>query len=251
MTTNQWHFAKDGQVKGPFDDEQFRALCESGTINAATYVWKPSYPDWVRLAESDFRYKSMVAPPRVAPRPAPSAGAAYHAAADSSAYAADPSAAYNDAYASSTSEYEVEDLSLLQYYLRTLTANYVTFRGRARRKEYWGFILFNILAIVALTAIGLGIDSAVGNIGSHGRGEPIVFSILIAIYVLGTFLPSLAILARRLHDINLSAWFILLHLIPYVGGIIVLIMTVLSSYPGRNKHGPSPVRPKGQQLNYA
>jgi uncharacterized membrane protein YhaH (DUF805 family) len=251
MTTNQWHFAKDGQVKGPYDDEQFKALCESGAINAATYVWRPHYPDWVRLAESDFRYKTMVAPPRVAPRPAPSAGAAYHAAADSSPYGAAHSAAYNDDYASNTSDYEVEDLSLLQYYVRALTKKYVTFRGRARRKEYWGFILFNILAIVVFAVIGASIDLAIGNIGSSGRAEPLVLTILLAIYALGTLLPSLAILARRLHDINISAWFILLHFIPYVGGIIILIMTVLSSYPGRNKHGPSPVIPKGQQLNYA
>jgi uncharacterized membrane protein YhaH (DUF805 family) len=243
MTTNQWHFSKDGQVKGPYDDEQFKALCEVGTINAATYVWKPSYPDWVRLAESDFRYKSMVAPPPAAPRPGPSAGPAYHASGHSTAY--------TDAYAPSNSDYEVEDISLWGYFTRALTSKYVDFQGRARRKEYWGFILFNVLVLIAVTIIGILIDTAVGNIGSRGEEVPVVFLILLGIYYLGTLLPSLAILGRRLHDINLSAWFILLAFIPYVGGIIIFVMTVLSSYPGRNKYGPSPVRPKGQQMNYA
>jgi uncharacterized membrane protein YhaH (DUF805 family) len=243
MTTNQWHFSKDGQVKGPYDDEQFKALCEVGTINAATYVWKPSYPDWVRLAESDFRYKSMVSPPPAAPRPAPSAGPAYHASAHSTDY--------TDSYASSASDYEVEDLSLLQYYMRALTSKYVDFQGRARRKEYWGFVLFNFLALIILAIVGVLIDTAVGNIGSRGSDEPIVLLVLLGIYYLGTLLPGIAITARRLHDINLSAWFILLAFIPYLGGIIIFIMTLLSSYPGRNKYGPCPVRPTAQQGNFA
>jgi uncharacterized membrane protein YhaH (DUF805 family) len=102
-----------------------------------------------------------------------------------------------------------------------------------------------------LVAIGLSIDAAVGNIGSNSRDEPIVFAVLIVIYFLGTFLPNLAIQARRLHDINVSAWLMLLHFVPYVGGIIIFIMTLLSSYPGRNKYGPSPVEPKFAQHNYA
>ncbi|MEJ2228568.1 MAG: DUF805 domain-containing protein [Alphaproteobacteria bacterium] len=243
MATNQWHYSNDGQVKGPYNDEQLKSLCEVGTVTAKTYVWKPDYPDWKRLAESDFQYKSaimsqpMPSQPPVSARQAPSASASYQAATNE---------LYDDDY-----NYEVEDLSLWEYFTRAITSKYVDFQGRARRKEYWGFVLFNFIGLCLAFAAGIAVDTVIKTITSYSWDAPIVTSLLTLIYLVGTLLPGLAILARRLHDINLSAWFILLHLLPYLGGIIVFIMTVLSSYPGRNKYGPSPVEPFAPQRDYA
>lgn len=64
--------------------------------------------------------------------------------------------------------------------------------------------------------------------------------ILSSLVALAVFLPSLAVLARRLHDTSRSAWWILIGLIPLVGAIILIIFAVQDSTPGSNEFGPSP-----------
>ena len=107
----------------------------------------------------------------------------------------------------------------MEYYIDAFR-NYVNFKGRATRKQFWMFILFNFLAGFALGFIG-GVVPALAFLGS--------------IYSLGVLLPSLAIGARRLHDTDRSAWWLLLYLLPIVGPIVLLVFFVLPSTPGSNR----------------
>src|ERR1035441_9612615 len=116
----------------------------------------------------------------------------------------------------------------MNWYLMVLK-KYAQFSGRSRRKEYWMFALFNCLFCLPLYILALVFrEDAIGSI----------FLGLYFIYVLAILLPSLAVGVRRLHDTGKSGWMLLLCLIPIVGGIIVLVFTVLDSNPGPNEYGP-------------
>lgn len=113
----------------------------------------------------------------------------------------------------------------MQWYLKVLK-NYVGFQGRARRKEYWMFVLFNvIISLVLSLVIGL-INQTVGTVLNY-------------VYSLAVLLPSLAVAVRRLHDTGRSGWMILLGLIPLVGGIILIVFMCQDSQD-ENKYGSNP-----------
>jgi uncharacterized membrane protein YhaH (DUF805 family) len=124
----------------------------------------------------------------------------------------------------------------MQWYLKVLK-NYATFRGRARRKEYWMFTLFHAIILIVL-AILMGLFSDPYSPESIG-----VFGYILALYVIATFIPSLAVLVRRLHDMGKSGWWAILNFIPLVnsiGGIILLVFTCIDSESGGNRFGPNP-----------
>jgi uncharacterized membrane protein YhaH (DUF805 family) len=108
--------------------------------------------------------------------------------------------------------------------------NYVTFTGRSRRKAYWMFVLFNIIAAVLAGVI----DNALGLAGKDGYGP------ISGLYSLAVFIPGLALAIRRLHDTGRTGWWMLLGLIPLFGWIILLIFFVTDSQPGSNPYGPNP-----------
>jgi uncharacterized membrane protein YhaH (DUF805 family) len=119
----------------------------------------------------------------------------------------------------------------MKWFLDALKNRYATFEGRARRKEYWFFVLFYALAIVALAIV----DDIVGT-----YREEVGFGLLTAVFVLATFIPTLAVTVRRLHDTNRSGWWVLLEFVPIVGGLVLLVFMVLDSQPGANRFGPNP-----------
>jgi len=112
----------------------------------------------------------------------------------------------------------------MEWYLKVLK-NYAVFEGRARRKEYWMFFLFNIIFAFVIAFVE-------GMVGSPG--------IVYMIYVLGVFIPGLAVGARRLHDTGRSGWWLLLYLLPIIGPIVLLVFFVLDSQPGDNEYGANP-----------
>lgn len=112
----------------------------------------------------------------------------------------------------------------MEYYIDAWK-NYVNFQGRARRKAYWLFVLFNFIAAVLLGVI----DSILGT-----------DAMLSSIYSLAVFLPSIALGVRRLHDIGRSGWWLLIGLIPLVGWIVLLVFALTNSQPGVNQYGPNP-----------
>ena len=112
----------------------------------------------------------------------------------------------------------------MNWYLDALK-KYAVFDGRARRQEYWMFVLFNIII-----SIVLGILEAIVP----------VLRFLVILYGLALIVPSLAVAVRRLHDTNRSGWWVLISLIPIIGAILLLVWLVMDSQPGENKYGPNP-----------
>jgi uncharacterized membrane protein YhaH (DUF805 family) len=125
----------------------------------------------------------------------------------------------------------------MQWYLKVLK-QYADFNGRARRTEFWMFTLFSVLASIVL---GL-VDALIGTASFVGTGSGFVYSpgLLGGLYGLAVLIPTLAVTVRRLHDQDKSGWFILLGLIPIVGGIIVLVFMCLEGTRGPNRFGPDP-----------
>lgn len=118
----------------------------------------------------------------------------------------------------------------MNWYL-TVLKKYAVFSGRARRKEYWMFMLFNM--IFALAAIVL--DNVIGI-----DFKPTTYGPIYLIYVLAVLLPHLAVLVRRLHDVGKSGWYFFIALIPIVGAILLLIKLCTDGIPGQNKYGLNP-----------
>ncbi|MDQ1057094.1 uncharacterized membrane protein YhaH (DUF805 family) [Arthrobacter globiformis] len=119
--------------------------------------------------------------------------------------------------------------------VRRFFKKYATFSGRASRSEYWWWVLVAVVVgiiINIITAVG---GSAGATVAANGTAVPgpgaVVGYVLIAIWGLATIVPSLALTARRLHDVNLSGWFVLLGLVPFLGGIALLVLTILPSKP--------------------
>jgi uncharacterized membrane protein YhaH (DUF805 family) len=114
----------------------------------------------------------------------------------------------------------------MNWYLAVLK-KYVVFEGRARRTEYWMFVLFNVIISAVLNILARATDSG-------------IFTTLSYLYGLAVLLPGLGVFWRRMHDTNRSgAWFLLV-LIPIIGWIWLLILVCLPGTPGPNKYGPDP-----------
>ncbi|OAT55252.1 DUF805 domain-containing protein [Providencia heimbachae] len=124
----------------------------------------------------------------------------------------------------------------MNWYLEVIKNNYANFDGRARRKEYWMFSLINIVIIIALSLVmGGSINDDTGGMGGLG----ITALVLMLIYCVAVFIPSLAVTIRRLHDIDKSGWWYLISFIPF-GGLIIFVFTCLDGTPGNNRFGSSP-----------
>lgn len=119
----------------------------------------------------------------------------------------------------------------MNWYLKAWN-QYADFSGRARRKEYWLFTLFNFIS--ALVAVGIG--AAIGAITSM----PAIAPVLYVVYMATSIIPSFAVTVRRLHDVGKSGWMFLVGLIPFIGGIWLLVLTLTDSEANENKWGPNP-----------
>ena len=118
----------------------------------------------------------------------------------------------------------------MNYYISVIK-KYVDFSGRARRAEYWYFYLFTIIFLI----VAMILDSILGlKIGGSNIG------FIYLIYALFIIIPSIAVAVRRLHDIGKSGWMLLISLIPFIGGIWLLVLMVRDSEMGDNKYGPNP-----------
>lgn len=116
----------------------------------------------------------------------------------------------------------------MNYYSICLS-KFADFSGRARRREYWTFVLVNCLIAMLLLILGLafGEDSPASNI-------------MVTIFYLIMLVPSLSVSVRRLHDIGKSGWYMFLSLIPLIGGLILLVWSLMDSEPGDNQYGKNP-----------
>ncbi|MEO4006093.1 DUF805 domain-containing protein [Flavobacterium sp. CAU 1735] len=132
-----------------------------------------------------------------------------------------------------------QDYNMLDWWKKVMIDNYATFSGRARRAEYWNFMLFHIVIMFALWIgffVGLGAESEI--IGG-------LIGVLLLLYIAGSILPSLAVTVRRLHDVNKSGWMYLVSLIPF-GSFVLLYYMVSYGDHGRNDYGEDPKMPLGR-----
>ncbi len=119
----------------------------------------------------------------------------------------------------------------MKWYLEVLK-KYAVFDGRARRKEYWMFTLFNILIAFALGVV----DVMAGTVSAEALG----MGLLGTLYSLAVLLPGLAVSVRRLHDVGKSGWWLFIILVPFVGAIVLFVFSVTDSDPQTNGYGPNP-----------
>jgi len=139
--------------------------------------------------------------------------------------------------------------------IKSVLSQYATFTGRARRAEYWWFYLFSLLVslpvqifffVMYLAAFAPVLENTDSN-GQYSEAafEDINWGLFVtglvpAIIVgLALFLPSLAVMVRRLHDTGRSGWWYFISLIPGAS-IVLLVFAVLDGQPYDNEYGPDP-----------
>jgi uncharacterized membrane protein YhaH (DUF805 family) len=112
----------------------------------------------------------------------------------------------------------------MNWYLKVLK-QYVDFSGRARRTEYWMFVLFNII----VSGIAYVLDYALGFVG-----------VISGLYSLAILLPSLAVVVRRLHDVGKGGGWIFISCVPVIGWVWLLVLLFTDSEVDDNRFGPNP-----------
>jgi uncharacterized membrane protein YhaH (DUF805 family) len=117
----------------------------------------------------------------------------------------------------------------MQWYTDVLK-KYVQFSGRARRKEFWMFVLISTIISIILSFI----DRLIGTNYSSGNG------LLQSIYGLAVLLPTIAVGVRRMHDTNRSGAWILINLIPCIGWIWFIVLAAQEGVASDNQYGPDP-----------
>lgn len=161
----------------------------------------------------------------------------------------------------------------MNWYLKVIK-NYAGFSGRARRKEYWMFALFNIIFLTIAAILDNIFGTTFKTPSLYGAKASIPYGYIYTLYSLAIFLPGLAVMVRRLHDIGKSGMFILiligamfaaailsglislatggvgsmitfpLLMIAILGvSIWFLVLLCTDSQPGENKYGPNPKDP--------
>jgi uncharacterized membrane protein YhaH (DUF805 family) len=109
-------------------------------------------------------------------------------------------------------------------------SNYVNFRSRACRSEFWYWQLFLLIGGVIAEIFDYGIGSSV--------------SALTSIFWLATIIPDLAVYVRRLHDTDRNGWWLLLFFVPLLGAIVLLVWLCTRGSDGYNRFGADPLPPE-------
>lgn len=120
----------------------------------------------------------------------------------------------------------------MNWYLKVIR-NYFVFSGRARRMEFWMFVLINAI-------IGWGLEFIDFFIGTTFPFYYEQVGILSSIYSLAVLIPNLAVTVRRLHDTGHSGWMLLLMFLPIVGWIWILVLLVQGGNQFENRYGADP-----------
>jgi uncharacterized membrane protein YhaH (DUF805 family) len=126
----------------------------------------------------------------------------------------------------------------MNWYVKVLK-QYLDFSGRARRKEYWMFLLCHFTFICA-TLFLIILSSETFSDSSEIDTPSLVLIFILSIYLLGTSIPFLAVTIRRLHDTGKSGWWYLICVLPFIGRFIMLIFTCIDSEMKTNDWGENP-----------
>jgi uncharacterized membrane protein YhaH (DUF805 family) len=184
-----WHYAWAGKSEGPVDELVIRDLIRAGRVKADTLVWSGGMANWER-ADRHFAF----APQPFAPAAPPPAGPPAMPGAAAFGGTGYPGAAYPGAGSYGAAASGAAPARSFPEAIKVCFQNYVTFRGRASRSEYWWFFLFCLL----LGFVGGFLEAVMGRDGAALSG----------LVSLATFLPSLSVTVRRLHDTDRSGWWV-------------------------------------------
>ena len=132
---------------------------------------------------------------------------------------------------------------------------YADFKGRSCRKEYWMFQLFLAMGVVAIVCLGAVLPSDIRS--RHQEQDSwahfvaaLAYGLFVTVFVLGSFIPWLALHARRFHDLDRSGLWFLLHLFP-MGSLIVFVAMCVEGTQGANRYGDDPLQiPKSRRWPY-
>jgi uncharacterized membrane protein YhaH (DUF805 family) len=113
----------------------------------------------------------------------------------------------------------------INWFMKVVTQHYFDFNGRARRAEFWWYVL-----VVVIIAVILNVIDSIIHLGG----------ILGGLFTLAMLLPNLGVAVRRLHDINRSGWWILIAFVPIVGAILLIYWYAQPGAAGANQYGPDP-----------
>jgi len=218
-----WHYDEGDGPRGPVPVAQLRTRLLAGALDAASPVRREGSDAWQPLGESALAPLLRPSDPRVAETEASAARAA----------GADRTATLDAAGGSPTSL--GAPVRTFGEAIRACFGRYATFQGRAGRPELWWFYLFSLLLTFGLTVL---------DVALLGAG-PNDFGVLSTLGNLVLFLPSLAVGARRLHDTDLSAWWLLLGLIPVLGFLALVVLWVRAGTAGANRFGAAAAGPVG------
>jgi len=207
--TPGWFFAENGGQHGPFTREQMAGFARGGRIAPETLVWAQGAPGWTPLRESPLRDLFPAAAPPPLPQYAPQPGYGQQAYASPQGWVPSPSLGFGEAISSCFSQF-------------------ATFRGRARRSEFWYFQLFAVLVSFVTGMIDF---AAFPEEAMEGLSPASTLASLVL------FLPGLSVLVRRLHDTDRSGWNFWWLLIPLVGWIVVLVFVLQRGTDGPNRFG--------------
>jgi uncharacterized membrane protein YhaH (DUF805 family) len=105
--------------------------------------------------------------------------------------------------------------------------------GRSSRSEYWWWVLFYVLALFGAALVA-------DVLGGIGRGAAEVWLVVLLCGFILLLVPTLTLSVRRLHDTNRSGLWLLLNFVPYIGGLILLVLYCLDGSPGPNHYGERP-----------
>lgn len=129
------------------------------------------------------------------------------------------------------------DYNMIDWWKKAVFHNYANFSGRARRSEYWYFVLFNIILFIPVFILSM----IVGENGNDSFTD--IGLIIIGLGFIGLIIPWLAVVVRRLHDLNRSGWYYFIRLIPVVGPILLLVWLCTEGNPYPNNYGSDPKNP--------
>lgn len=115
----------------------------------------------------------------------------------------------------------------MKYLLDPLVKHYADFSGRANRKQFWLYALWLIVVYMVIGVVAAVLGEKAGN----------AFIVLVW---LALIVPNLAMIVRRLHDTDRSGWWVLISLLPLIGGLILFVFEVLPGTPGENRFGSQP-----------
>lgn len=228
-----WYYVEGNTRQGPLPGADLRGMIEAGRLSRDTLIWTDGMADWQPAAQHLPRAESF---PNAPPAPPPPFGQAQsqgygqgqygqgqfaqsqYGQSQGQPYAPQPAPMHSAA----SGQRDYHEKVTIQEALARAFKNYATFSGRANRGEFWWFVLAQILISLGLSVVELMLTGT---------------DVLASLWSLAVFLPSLAITARRLHDIDRSAWWLLLILLPLIGALVLIFFCVQRGENRPNRFG--------------